>query len=184
MFGNNRNEEATLYYLYMMADGEVSYSEEKIFDTICKELNIDNDAKTSVVEKCKGLADATSDVFSLLIGEKIDEQARRGWCGFKDLSSLARIIWNLVNLGYADSFYSTEEKKITEYLVDKWSVNIEVYQEFVDTAETMLALTKQKEWIVSTFSHGNKRDEKEKKIDTEIEKLLADVKLSIEELTM
>ena len=34
MFGSDCKGEAVLYYLYMMADGEVSYSEEKIFDEI------------------------------------------------------------------------------------------------------------------------------------------------------
>ena len=36
--GKRESVEALLYYLYMMADGEVTYSEEKIFDTICKEF--------------------------------------------------------------------------------------------------------------------------------------------------
>ena len=35
MYMNYRGQ-AKLYYLYMMADGEVSYSEEKIFDEICR----------------------------------------------------------------------------------------------------------------------------------------------------
>lgn len=184
MFGGNRNEEATLYYLYMMADGDVSYSEEKIFDEICKELNIDTDEKNSVIEKCKSLATGKADVFSIMVREKIDEQAGQGWFGLRDASSLARVIWNLVNLGYADSYFSDEEKKIVHYLVDKWSVSSEVYQELVDTADTMLALTKQKEWIASTFSKGSIRDKKEKEVDSEIKQFLEDVKLTIQELTM
>ena len=54
----------------------------------------------------------------------------------------------------------------------------------VDIADTMLALTKQKEWIVSTFDKGSLRDEKEKKIDSEIGKMLTDIRLTIDELTM
>lgn len=184
MVGVNDNKEAMLYYLYMMADGEVSYNEEKIFDTICKELNINQDAKNAVVEQSESLVDDTANIFSIIVREKIDEQAGKNWFALKNASSLARIIWNLVNLGFADSFFSEEEKKIVSYLVDKWSVNMEVYQEFVDTADTMLALTKQKEWIAATFPKGRIRDKKEKNVDAEIEQLLEDVKLTIEELTM
>lgn len=183
MFGSNRNE-ATLYYLYMMADGAVSHGEETIFDEICKELSIDYYAKLSVIDKCKDLAAGKTDVFSIVIREKIDEQVGQGGFGLRNASSLARVIWNLINLGYADSCYSGEEKQIVRYLVDKWSVNTEVYQALVDTADTMLALTRQKEWIASTFSTGSIRDEKEKKVDSEIKQLLEDVKLTIQELTM
>lgn len=184
MFGGNRNEEAMLYYLYMMADGEVANNEEKIYDAICKELGIDNDEKKSVIEKCKEFVDGTSDIFDILVREKIDEQVGQGWFGLRDASSLAQIIWNLVNIGYADSIYSDEEEKIVSYLVDKWSISSQVYQELVDTADTMLALTKQREWIASTFSKGGIREKKEKDVDSEIKQLLDDIKLTIEELTM
>lgn len=184
MFGSNQNAEATLYYLHMMADGEVTYSEEKVFGEICKELQLDAEAKKTVIEKCKELVAGKADVFSIIVREKIDEQAGRGLFGLRNASSLARIIWNLVNLGYSDSLYSDEEKKIVSYLVDKWSVSSEVYQEFVDIADTMLALTKQKEWIVSTFSKGSIRDKREKEVDSAINVLLNDVKLTIQEIEM
>ena len=94
------------------------------------------------------------------------------------------IIWNLVNLGYADEYYSDEEKMIVNYLCGKWEVGKEVYQEMVDIADTMLALSKQREWIVSTFPKGKERDEKERKIDLEIRKMISDLKITIEEMTM
>lgn len=184
MFENNQSSEAALYYLYMMADGEVSCSEEKVFDAICKELSIDNDTKNSIIEKCKDLTNDTSDVFSIIVREKIEEQVGRGWIGSSKASYLARTIWNLVNLGYAGSIFSEEEKRIVNYLKDKWAIDLEVYQEFVDIADTMLALTKQKEWLVSTLPNGSERDEQEKDIDTKIMQLQDDVKLTINELRM
>ena len=184
MFEENKNVEASLYYLYMMADGEIANSEKKIFNTICKELDIDNDTKKIIIKKCKELADGNSDMLNVIVSEKIDEQVRENWFGIQDLSRDARIIWNLVNLGYADNVYSKEEQKIIKYLVEKWSVNLEVYQEFVDIADTMLALVKQKEWVLSTFAKGSERNKKEKMIKLEIERLLSDVNLTIEELTM
>lgn len=182
MFGNN-SKEAELYYLYMMADGEVTHGEEKLFDVICKdELKIDNDEKKSIIRKCKKLADGTTDIFTVLMNERIDEQVGQGCFG--DESSLARIIWNLVNLGYADSCYTDEEKKIVAYLVDKWSVSPEVHQELVDIADTILALTKQKAWITSTFDKGQIRDKKVKDVNSKIKGLLDSVKLTIEELSI
>lgn len=182
--GKRESVEASLYYLYMMADGEVTYSEEKIFDTICKELDIDYDTKEKIIKKCKEFAGKNSDMLNVIMSEKIDEQSGQNWFGERDLSKDARIIWNLVNLGYADNVYSEEERKISKYLVDKWSVNLEVYQEFIDIADTMLALVKQREWVLSTFTKGRERDKKEKKIESEMEQLLSDVNLTIEELTM
>lgn len=184
MFGENKDVEATLYYLYMMADGEITYSEEKIFDNICKELDIDYDTKKAIVERCKELTDRNSDMLSIIVNEKIDEQSGQNWFGIRNPSKDARIVWNLINLGYADTVYSKEEKKISKFLADKWSVNAEVYQEFIDVADTMLALVKQKEWMLSTVAKEDERDKREKKIDSEIERLLADVNLTIEELTM
>ena len=61
---------------------------------------------------------------------------------------LARIIWNLVNLGYADKNYSDNEREIVDFLIARWNINKEIYQEMVDTADTILGLIKQKEWIM------------------------------------
>lgn len=184
MFGSNNYKEATLYYLYMMADGDVSYSEEKLFDSICKDLNLEAESKKDVINKCKEITERSTDIFNVMVGEKVDEEAGNGWFGLRDASSLARIIWNLVNLGYADSIYSDKEKKIVKYLVDKWSVSAEVLQEFVDTADTILALSKQKEWIAATYGKGAIRDKKEKEVNAQINEILEDVKLTIEEITM
>ena len=89
-----------------------------------------------------------------------------------------------MNLGYADSVYSEEEKKITDYLADKWSVSAEVHREFLDTADTIAALVKHKKWILSTLPEGEMRKKREKKVNSDIKKLSADVKLTIEELAM
>lgn len=181
MFGSDCKGEAGLYYLYMMADGEVSCSEEKIFDEICKKLNLDTDEKNSVIEECKDFTEKEKKIYKVILREEIDKQAGGRW---KDAPDLARIIWNLINLGYADTVYSEEEKEIVNYLVDKWDVSVEVYQEMIDIADTILALTKHKEWIEKTFSKGSVRDRKEKNIDVEIQKLIDDVELAIKEITI
>lgn len=184
MLGRMKKEEAMLYYLYMLSDGEISYSEEKLFNEICKELNLNEEVKQSVIARCKEIAQDPKVAFDVIMNEKIDEQVFRDLVGLNHASSRARIIWNLVNLGYADTCYSEEEQKIVKHLLAKWRVNSEVYQEMVDTADTMLALTKQKEWVISTFPKGSERDEKTKKIDSQINTMLSDIKLTIKELTM
>ncbi len=184
MFGDNSSEEAVLYYLYMMADGNISYSEEKIFNELCGKLHLSVEAQKEAIKKCRDITSNMTDIFRVIVKEKIDDQAGRTFYGLRHDSSLARIIWNLVCLGYADSGYSQEEKKIVEYLIDKWSVKPEVYQEFIDIADTMLALTKQKRWLDNNFSVGAEKDKKEKEIDIEMKRLLDDVKLTIDEIMM
>ncbi len=184
MFEDNKEGEAILYYLYMMADGEISPGEKKIFGTICKELDISADDRKAIIARCGELTEGKNNIFSVIVKEKIDEQAGENWGTLRDASDLARIIWNLVNLGYADSVYSEEEKKITDYLADKWSVSAEVHREFLDTADTIAALVKHKKWILSTLPEGEMRKKREKKVNSDIKKLSADVKLTIEEHAM
>lgn len=182
MFWQNKEQEASLYYLYMMADGEVSYSEEKIFDQLCGEMEIQSDTKNQIIEKCKQIG--KGNVLSVIVNEKIDDEVGKSFLGLHDKSVLARIIWNLINLGYADTVYSDAEKKIVKHLVDKWSMDREVLQEFIDTADTMLALRKKRDWISVTFDKGTERDKMEKETDGEIKMLFDNVKLTIQELTM
>lgn len=54
----------------------------------------------------------------------------------------------------------------------------------VDTADTILDLIKQKEWICSTIQNNYERNFKSERIDVEIEKMISDIKLSCEELAM
>ena len=170
-----REKEATLYYLYMMSDGEISYAEEKIFNKICSELDINSQMKKSVIETCTQSKSVKKAAFEIIDSEEPSSFY---------ISDIARITWNLINLGYADKYYSDEEKRIVKHLVSKWEVRNDIYQEMVDTADTILDLTKQKEWTLSTLRKGSKRDNKEREIDEEIESLLSDVKLTIEELDM
>lgn len=206
-FGNNKKKEAMLYYLYMMSDGEVSYSEKKMFDEICTELEIGSDEKEEAITECLELVTKPEDAFYIIVNERLDFGERldfserldnvssiissinrfnmRNWFSMQnDKASLSRIIWNLVNLGYADTVFSENEKEIIKYLLKKWEIGDEVYQEMIDTAETMLALTKQKEWLISKYNKNSERYYKEKKVDCEIQELLSDMKLTIAELEM
>ena len=182
LYGINRKKEAMLYYLYMMCDGEVSYSEEKVFNKICNDLKIEKKDVEEVITDCRVLAPDPESAFSVIVREKIEENVINQWFGISNKSERARIIWNLLNLGYADTRFSENEKKIVSYIVRKWNIDDNVYQEMVDTSETMLALVKQKEWLLKTFFKDKERDEKEKIIDNEIDKMFTDITITIEEL--
>lgn len=110
LFYKETENEAILYYLFMMSDGEVSSSEERIFGEICRELKIEQSNKDKIIDECKKLETESTKIYDCIIREKIDEKVQQDWLGTKDASSLARIIWNLVNLGYADKNYSDNER--------------------------------------------------------------------------
>ena len=184
MYCGNCEKEAMLYYFYMMADGEISTNEITIFNDICKELNIYNDSKNSIINECKEYLAKTKNVFSIIKDENFDELLGRGWFGINDNSVRVRIIWNLINLGYADAYFSEEEEKIVNYLSDKWSINSELYSEFIDTADTILALTKQKDWLNSTYFTNHKVEGKVDYIESEIKHLIKAVNVTIEEFSM
>lgn len=184
VFGNVRIEETTLYYLYMLVDGNVTNKKKDIFDDLCRELKVDSDEKKEIINICKKKIEGQASVLDVIVTEKFDEQVGRRWMGLRDASSLARVIWNLVNLGYADSKYSEEEKKIIQYLMDKWSVSLEVYQEFIDVSETLLSLEQYRGWISSVYPKGRLGEKKKKNVENEIQMLLDDIQLTISEAAM
>ncbi len=181
MHKKERQEEALLYYLYMMSDGEIKYSEEKIFNEICKDIRLDEDDRSHVVTKCKKIIQNHEDILGVIKSEKL---YKRIGSGRNDISTFGRVLWNLINLGYADEVYSHEERGIVKYLLDKWNIKKEIYLEMMDTADTMRELSKQKEWIISTFPRGSERDQREKEVDLAIASLLSDVKCTIDELSI
>ena len=165
MFEQNRNSVMRPHYIIYICWLTVKFHIAKKKSSIkyAMTLNIEADNKNSIIKQCKELAAGKSDIFSVIVREKIDEQAALGLFGLpRSQASRARIIWNLINLGYADSSYSEPERKIVAYLVDKWALNEEIYREFMDIADTILALSQQREWVVSTFPKGADRDSKER----------------------
>ncbi len=189
--------EAKLYYLYMLSDGAISYGEKKLFDSICKELKITDEDKEELVKECQELIEGQAKAVLDIIKEKLCEEKnpREGdrdklllnrfvFGANKKLHPSPHIIWNLVNLGYADATYSEEEKEIIEYLLNCWDIKPELYQEFKDTADTLLSMETYKEWVLTKFGKGQEREKREEEVDFEMQHLLNDVKLTIREYTL
>lgn len=148
----NYRGQAKLYYLYMMSDGEISDSEMKLFDKICEELHIDEEDKKKIELQCSEIIKEKKRTCI----EVIEENAAGSYISdtfdidlnkYGSDEDIAKIIWNLVNLGYADYHFTIDERKVVEYLRAYWNLPDSIYQEMIDIAETCLALEKHKLWI-------------------------------------
>ena len=193
MYFNKEETETALYYFFMKADGNISYDEMKMFNELCKTNNINGDTKENILKYCNDFSGTSKDFIGSLILKDKSSSVTRAYLSIASSMFLtnaitksdeAKIIWNLVNLGYSDTVFSDEEKEFINYLITEWKFDKVVYQEMIDTAETLLALTKQKDWLLRTYGRGAFRDKKEKKIDDDMEKLHSDILLSIKEYAM
>ena len=101
----NFRKQAKLYYLYMMSDGEVSDNENKIFDKICKELYLNAEDKKNIKKECNEISKKENMTCIDVIEKNAEETYLYGVLDIgldKYVSDVnkAKIIWNLVNLGY------------------------------------------------------------------------------------
>ena len=154
-----------MYALFLLADGQWRQEEEKLLNTISKEMNLDADIKKETITYCQSLGITTGDHSDMVIQE-IDRTLSVGGPFFTlhhNTCVQAETIWTLINLGYADQDYSAAEKKVVQHLVDKWEIKQEMISEFVDTAETILLLTKQIEWLKSV---GLSYEETKRRLET------------------
>ena len=148
----NYKGQAKLYYLYMMSDGDLSDREKKLFDQICKELHVDADEKKRIRQECNEISQEEK----MTCIEVVEKNAKESYIhGTLDINlnkyvsgkDKARILWNLVNLGYADSYFSINEREIVDFLREYWEIPDSLYLEMIDVAETCLALEKHRLWI-------------------------------------
>lgn len=154
-----------MYALFLLADGQWKQEEEKLLNTISKEMNLDADIKKETITYCQSLGITTGDHSDMVIQE-IDRTLSVGGPFFTlhhNTCVQAETIWTLINLGYADQDYSAAEKKVVQHLIDKWGIKQEMISEFIDTAETILLLTKQIEWLKSV---GLPYEETKKRLET------------------
>ncbi len=205
----DKDEEAKLYYLYMMADGDISKSEKKIFNKLYEKLfTLPNsrfttlsreeydkeelaEQKKAVMKECKALLKENKDCLTC-IGDMVDDMIDDWfeWCTYDEYFGneavnkfdFARIIWNLIRLGYIDGDLSEKKKLIVEYLVDILELDSGIYQEFIDTAETIAMLEKHKQWILAADFSYNKKKKKSKEIKSKIKQLINAVEMTISEL--
>lgn len=148
----NHRQQAKLYYLYMMSDGDISDNEKRLFNTICKKLQLDANDKKNIMAECKEITDEEG----LNCIQVIRKNAKEphifgvldiGLTGYASDKDKAIILWNLINLGYSDALYSSQEKETVDFLRKYWEIPESLYREMMDVAETCLALEKHKQWV-------------------------------------
>ncbi len=178
--------QAKLYYLFMMSDGDVSPNEKKIFNSICKELSVDSDNKNTVIKECKEIA--KKEALSCL--EVLKKNIEDGYMyGILDLdiskyesdSVKASVLWNLINLGYADTYFTIDEREVVDALREYWEISKSLYQEMIDVAETILSLEKYKTWVENTLTEDDGKSKKIKQIKKDIKFAQDSIKTTISE---
>ena len=169
---SSRKLQLRIYGLFMLVDGECSLNEQRKFDAICEQMGIDKETKNEVLSYCDTVfhisMNRLEDISKTVLEElkKMLTEPSRARYPFEMtnyyelLTGKSRInaskgmqaqtVWTLINLGYADAEYSESEKKIVSFLVDFWKTDGALVADMSDTAETMAALTRQKEWIKTT----------------------------------
>ena len=119
--------EAALYYLYMMADGEVSDGEKKVFNLICTELKLNEQQMQEIINECEKtvkqnqttcieLLENDANIISYKkLGSNVSMFGALGLNNPRVKRQRAAIVWNLINLGYADGYFSTDEREIVDF---------------------------------------------------------------------
>lgn len=162
-----QTDQAKLYCLYMTSDGQISEQERELFTEICEELGLNYSEKKQIIEECEAIpAEDKFDKIKELIYGPVDRET---------------ILWNLINLGYADTKYTDQERKIVEFLKSYWNVRDDLYEEMIDVAETCLALEEYKNWVEDHEELDNK-EEKINQIKKDINVSLKDIQTTLSEL--
>lgn len=181
--------QAKLYYLFMMADGEVSAEEKKLFTTICKQLDISAEKKESIIKECENIK-KSSEVTVLDVIKNNTKCAYKTMDDYLPISrwgntrrrDKATVFWNLINLGYKDGSYSEEEQKIVDFLRMFVEFDKNIILEMAEIAETMVALSKNMEWIGDTIQDESYKKELLKKSKKELKYLQESVNVLISEI--
>lgn len=176
-----------IYAMFMLADGECSAEEQEKLNTIYKEMDIREDIQEEVKECCKGLSIKQGDNSKLIIQE-IDNLLGGSLLGLsffgglnRDINAQVETVWTLINLGYADTDFSEPERKVVDHLVKKWELKDVLVDELMDTADTILMLTKQKEWIRETAVSYSEREKRIQEVDQKIQRMFDNIKVTISE---
>jgi hypothetical protein len=174
-----------IYFLFMYADGSVTPSEKQYLDEIIAKGEISSWEKEEFQAFCgrtvlKILAPTADTIIAEIdqvLGEK--ETWRSSLDGNKAMQ--AQTIWTLINLGYADDEYSEPERAVVAHLVERWEMDPELVAELNDTADTILALTKQKQWIQTIPKPSAEVNRTIQELDRSIEAMFANVETIIAE---
>lgn len=193
VFSTYEVKQLAIYYLFLLADGALSVSEESLLQEIISKMSL---SESYIKEyrnyrkylESKNLIHNTDDVvreIDKILGEKPSSSIPLRIFG-TDLDTnkvfQAQTIWTLINLGYADKVYSENEKKLVNHLIDRWKVDPTLVDELIDTADALLALTLEKQWAISSSMPYAKIRKMEEEIDRSIAVMSANIETTISEV--
>ena len=196
---SDKIKQLKIYYLFMLADGRCSAGESDKFDSICRSMEVNDKDKQDVIDYCnKAIAVFSDDNSAMVMAEisklissdnSVSVNMSLGLnIGYSSAfrfsltkSEEAEIIWNLINLAYADGEYSEPEKRVVTFLKNCWKIDDATFSDFIDTAETMLALETEKQWFKKTGKNFDETVAKIHGIDDTISRLAQNVGLLISE---
>lgn len=185
MYYSSSNKETQLqfYSLFLLSDGKWTLEEEKYLDDICKKMKIGDDTKKKIITYCQSLQLNEDDNSERVIHEM--DQALSGMFFFPEIKYSKKkqieVIWTMLNLGYADREYSIPEKKVVQHLIKKWEVKPVIVSELIDTADTILLLTRQKEWLKTTGLPYDEIGERINVVERKIQLMFDNIKVTIAE---
>lgn len=146
-----------ILYLFMHSDGKLTSRELDKFEKICEELKIDKKSRTEFMEEMSVNYVINNHTQVITILSKILDQQPEPPDSFLGLllnqnlldkkEFRTKLVWLLINLGYSDDQFSTEERAVVEFISKRWAIpNVFLY-EMYDTAETVISLQQQNEWL-------------------------------------
>lgn len=189
------SEETTLlkiYSLFVLADGKWTPSIKENLDEIAKSLKVNENEANEIYGDSRAsvwssLPDVNlSDDYSFEVISEIEDVLNMGPFWLRDTSNSksykserANVLWNMVLLGYDDGKYSGPEKKVIEHLAIKWKIKPIILTEFMDTAETLKMLERQKDWIKTTQQEYDEISKQLEIVDQNIKTMLDNARITI-----
>lgn len=181
---SNLLKELKIYYLYLHADGELSPKEKEMLNNIIEYEGMSGERGREFRAFCgqmvlEPLAEKPETVISAI--DLVLGGSEFAGDFDTDKSLQADVIWTLINLGYADKEYSAAEKKVVDHLIERWEMDPILVDELNDTAETMLALTRQKDWLQTTSKPYEQIKSAIEEIDQNMDDLFSNMAVTISE---
>lgn len=190
-----QKRQLTMFYLFANADGKCSREEEKRLGSIAESFEAAQEDIQEIEEEvsrvCKGGSDIPAKIIVAL--DRYENDSSRSfykthsrytmfseWFMFYDSDKLFSI-WTMISLGYADTEYSENEKRIVKHLVEKWEIDSAIVSVMIDTAETMLALEAKKTWAKSSSMSYDEVNKIIADADADIKRLYHTVEVTISE---
>ncbi|MGI6110545.1 MAG: hypothetical protein ACOYB8_11990 [Eubacteriaceae bacterium] len=190
-FDNSELNEAQLkiYYTFLSADGVCGKEELEKLDSICQKMDIDKTRISEIVYEFTNNSIPSSSSEDMAITEipslattiRILEEQSSYSTILTDKSVQTNIIWNLINLGYSDTSFSDPEKRIVKHLASRWNIDDVIVADLIDTAETMLSICEQKEWLKTTKQPYDTIDGKIRELDQVMKHLAENVEITVSE---